>query len=38
MNDEPSTVVCLVTDQPCRDLRNLVTDQPRAYPAAKEVV
>lgn len=38
MNDEPSTVFSLVTDQPRRDLTNLVTDQPRAYPAAKEVV
>jgi hypothetical protein len=38
MNDELSTHVSLVTDQPRRDIKNLVTDQPRPYQAAKEGV
>jgi hypothetical protein len=38
MNDDQSNLVSLVSDQPRLDLRNLVTDQPRPYQAAKEVV
>jgi hypothetical protein len=38
MNEELSPHVSLVTDQPRRDLRNLVTEQPRPSQAAKEVM
>jgi hypothetical protein len=38
MNDDQLTTLSLVTDQPRRDLKNLVTDQPRPCQAAKGVV